>query len=349
MDGTVVLTPKHAIVQCRVEKRLIRAVDGNRFIIERLECGHELTIHPECDPLTAKRRRCKQCEIAALPKQVSKSGSGNAGWWRNPAPEPLLQGLTESLEDYEFRITSSMLRLIVRDSEETADESTDEHTPTLKSAIAYLHREAQLASSEDEHEDFSISLQLLGLLHDGWSGGPGLIDVACGYAVNLPHAKYLQRRAARATFLQQQFLRIIPDYDYSNEKAPKDDPTDGRKRFYGNQYTGRLCDLDSSPGSRDDASGTGDEDQDYAAAGGRVGDRQKAHDCQSVPISERAAGRPNVPDDYRGSAPKRISSAAQISAQISFVRDWSSVAFKREYARLKRRELGGAGTAYFGA
>jgi hypothetical protein len=31
------------------------------------------------------------------------------------------------------------------------------------------------------------------------------------------------------------------------------------------------------------------------------------------------------------------------------VRDWSSLAFKREYARLKRREVADAGTAYFGA
>jgi hypothetical protein len=185
---------------------------------------------------------------------------------------------------------------------------------------------------------------LLGLLHAGWSGGPGILDVACGYAVNLPHAKYLHRRTARSTFLHQQLLRLIPDYDWSNEMPPEDDPTDGRKRFYGNRYTGRLCDLGTSAVSPDDASGIGYEDQDYAAAGGRVGDRPEAHDCQSVPDSKRATGRAGIPDAYRGSAPKRISSAAQ----ISFLRDWSSAEFRREYARLKRRELS-AGTAYFGA
>jgi hypothetical protein len=331
---------------CRVDERLIRTVpaDGDQhptfFVIERLECGHKLTIYPKADPLTAKYRRCKQCEVAALPKRVVPLAGGNRGRWR-------IKGLVETLEDSEFGMASSMLHLIVRDSEESADESTGEHT--LKSAIVYLHSEAQLAQSQNEYEDFSISLKLLGLLHDGWPGGPGILDVACGYLFELSHSKYLHRRLVRADFLHRQLLRCIPDYDSSNERPPEDDPTDGRKGFYGNQYTGRLCDLGTSAVSPDDASGIGYEDEDHTAAGGRVGDRQKAHDCQSVPISERAAGRPNVADDYRGSAPKRISSAAQIIAQISFVRDWSSLAFKREYARLKRREVADAGTAYFGA
>jgi hypothetical protein len=139
-------------------------------------------------------------------------------------------------------------------------------------------------------------------------------------------------------------MRLIPDYDYSNEMAPEEDPTDGRRRYYGNRFD-RSRDLDTSPGSRHDTSGIGYEDQDYAAAGGRVGDRPEAYDCQSGPYSERAAGRPGGSYAYRGSAPKRISSAAQISV----MRDWSSAAFRREYARLKRRELRDAVAAYFGA
>jgi hypothetical protein len=347
MDGTAVLTPKRAIVQCRIEKRLIRTVpaDGDQpsafVVIERLECGHELTIYPKADPLTAKRRRCKQCEVPAPPPRISPLGGGNPrGWWRS-------QGLIESLEDSEFRMDSSMLRLIVRDSEESADESTGEHIPTLKSAIAYLHREAQLAQSQNEYEDFSISLKVLGLLHDGYSG-PGILDMACGYLFDLSHSKYLHRRLVRCDFLHRQLLRCIPDYDASDERPPEDDPTDGRRGYYGNGFDGSR-DLDTSPSPRHDASGIGCEDEDDSAAGGRMGDRPEALDSQSIQGSERAAGRPNVADDYRGSAPKRISSAAQIIAQISFVRDWSSLAFKREYARLKRREVADAGTAYFGA
>jgi hypothetical protein len=219
----------------------------------------------------------------------------------------------------------------------------------LESASIYLHGEAQLARSENEHEDFSVSIKVLALLREGWSEGPGLFDLACGYAIGLPSSKIFYKRAKRAAFQHQQFLRLIPDYDYSNEKPPEHDQTDGRKRFYGNRFTGRLCDMGTSPVSPDDPTTTSEPTTNYAAAGGRVGDRPEAYGCQSGPYSERAAGRPGGPDAYRGSAPKRISSAAQISAQISFVRDWSSAAFKREYARLKRRELADAGTAYFGA
>jgi hypothetical protein len=184
-------------------------------------------------------------------------------------------------------------------------------TAILESPSIYLHREAQLARSENENEDFSISLRLLALLRDGWSAGPGIFDLACGYAIGLPHSKIFYKRTKRAAFQQQQFLRLIPDYDWSNEMPPKDDPTDGRRLFYGNRFTGRLCNMGTSPGSRHDTSGIGCEDQDYATTDWRMGDRPEAHDCQSVPGSERAAGRPGGSYAYRGSTPKRISSPAR--------------------------------------
>jgi len=219
----------------------------------------------------------------------------------------------------------------------------------LESASKYLHLEAQLARSENEYEDFSISIKVLALLREGWSAGPGIFDLACGYAIGLPSSKIFHKRAKRAAFQQQQFLRLIPDYDASRGIVPEHDQTDGRKRFYGNRFTGRLCNMGTSAVSRDDATTTSEPTANYAAASWAMGDRTEAHDCQSIPDSERAAANPAGSYACRGSAPKRISSAAQIIAQISFVRDWSSGAFKREYARLKWREITAAGTAYFGA
>jgi hypothetical protein len=342
MSNTAVLTLEHAIVHvaseatlariplCRVEERLIRTVSGldqpaTFVVIERLECGHKLTIYPKADPLTAKYRRCKQCEVSSHAPAQKPLAGGNRGWWR-------VQGLIETLEDPEFRMASSMLRLIGSNSEESADESTGEHTPTLKSAVAYLHHEAQLAQSQNEYEDFSISLQLLGLLHDGWSGGPGILDVACEYLFELPHSKYLHRRLVRADFLHRQLLRCIPDYDASNEMPPEDDPTDGRRGYHGNRFD-RSRDLDTAPMSPDDPTATSEPTTNYAAAGGRMGDRPEAHDRQSVPNSERAAGRPGDLHAYRRSAPKKISSPAQILA----------------FRRYKDHETRGAVISYFGA
>lgn len=39
------------------------------YVIEQLECGHELTVYPQADPLIAKRRVCPNCQglHAALP------------------------------------------------------------------------------------------------------------------------------------------------------------------------------------------------------------------------------------------------------------------------------------------
>jgi hypothetical protein len=60
--------------------------------------------------------------------------------------------------------------------------------------------------------------------------------LACGYAVGLPHAKYLYRRATRAAFMQQELQQTIPDYDASTQTIPDHDPTDGRRRYYGNRF-----------------------------------------------------------------------------------------------------------------
>jgi len=49
------------------------------FVTETLECGHELTIFPQCDPLIAHYRRCHACEpnvisIAGMKKPVRAVG-----------------------------------------------------------------------------------------------------------------------------------------------------------------------------------------------------------------------------------------------------------------------------------
>jgi hypothetical protein len=105
----------------------------------------------------------------------------------------------------------------------------------LQHAIEYLACEARLAQTREEHENFSIALKLLGLLLQGWRPAPSLFDVACGYVVGLPSAKYVRRKAARVAFQRRDFLRAIPDYDYSVETSLNDDPTDGR-RHSGNQF-----------------------------------------------------------------------------------------------------------------
>jgi hypothetical protein len=208
-------------------------------------------------------------------------------------------------------------------------------TAILESVSIYLHREAQLARSEDEHEDFSISLKVLALLSDGWATGRGgLFDLACGYAIGLPSSKIPYKREKRAAFLhRQQLLRLIPDYDYSNEKPPKDDPTDGRKRFYGNRYTGRLRDMGTSPVSPDDPTTTSEPTANYAAASWAMGDRPNAEGGYPAPSFACAADHSCIPNAYRGSAPKSIRSHAQILA----------------WRRYKDHATRGAVASYFGA
>jgi hypothetical protein len=206
-------------------------------------------------------------------------------------------------------------------------------TASLESAIVYLHREATLARSECEYEDFSISIKVLALIRDGWATGPGLFDLACGYAVGLPHSKVFYKRAKRAAFQRQHLLRLIPDYDASSEMPPEDDPTE-RRRFYGNRFTGRLCDLGGEAVPQNDPTTTRETNANYAAASGRVGDWPEAHDCQSVPTLASAADDPGLLTSYSRERPWRISSDAQKRA-------WA--------ARHKRRETRAGVMAYFGA
>ncbi len=106
---------------------------------------------------------------------------------------------------------------------------------TIDHALVHVWREAQLARTCEEHEDFLIALKVLGLLHRGGSG-PGLFNLAVTFVTGLPHAKYLYRRAERAEFQRLELLRGIPDYDYSLEpRIPDCDRTDGRRHF-GNQF-----------------------------------------------------------------------------------------------------------------
>ena len=113
----------------------------------------------------------------------------------------------------------------------------------LTHAIDYTYGESQKrARTRQEHEDTEITLRLLGLLRDGWSTGPAIFDVACGYAVGLCHARYLFKRAERAAWMHREFLSITPDYDYSKEPLPDNrDPADGR-RHYGNKPGSRGMD-----------------------------------------------------------------------------------------------------------
>jgi hypothetical protein len=105
----------------------------------------------------------------------------------------------------------------------------------LEHTIDYVYGESQKrARTRQDHEDFAITLRLLGLLCDGWTA-PDLFSLACSYAVGLTHKKYLRRRAERAEFERLELLRCIPDYDWSREPRIADDPTNGRRHF-GNQY-----------------------------------------------------------------------------------------------------------------
>lgn len=203
----------------------------------------------------------------------------------------------------------------------------------LSNAIHYLHLEAQLTRTRDEFEDFSISLKLLGLLYDGWDGGPGLFNLACAYATGLPHRKYLYRRAERAEFQRLELLRAIPDYDYSQEPRIGRDPFDGR-RHHGNDFgkqANRLRNLAAQASAGDDANSTRGTDADLTSADIRTGVWAGAEDCHSIPSGPRAAGEPDLPDPHRRKPPKSIRSDAQ----------------REQIASVRKRVI--AGACYFGA
>ncbi len=175
----------------------------------------------------------------------------------------------------------------------------------LDAASRHVSREAKRAYNRDEHEDFSITLKLLELLRDGWASGP-VFDVACGYAVGLTHHKYLYKRAERAAFVRREFLRAIPDYDYSREALPERDPTDGR-RHYGNQHRlgkrDRIRNLAAESIARPDTI-TGRVSNEYQSAKcERPGDRLPvADDRYPVPDLLGAGGHAARPVADRRSA-----------------------------------------------
>jgi hypothetical protein len=39
------------------------------LMYENLECGHEIYVPWQCDPLTARYRTCKQCLSSTIPKE----------------------------------------------------------------------------------------------------------------------------------------------------------------------------------------------------------------------------------------------------------------------------------------
>jgi hypothetical protein len=166
-------------------------------------------------------------------------------------------------------------------------------------------------------EDFSITLRLLGLLREGWSGSPCLFNVACGYAVGISHKKLLYRRETRAALERRELLRTIPDYDAFTEILPDRDPTDGRRHF-GNNFgckENRLRNLARTPSSQDEPISTGGADENDTSAGLGVGDRTGADNRYSVPNRASLAGPTGRPGLDRGSPPKkRLSSPAQRAA-----------------------------------
>jgi hypothetical protein len=140
----------------------------------------------------------------------------------------------------------------------------------LDRALDYTYKQSQeRARTCEEHEDFAITLRLIGLLCDDWSTGPGLFNVACAYATGLPHAKYLRRRAERAAFMRNEYERTIPDFD----------PTLGREP-YGPQFRNLGSEesegFDSGPARMSAA--------EYKAACVRFGSRPaKANDGHPAP------------------------------------------------------------------
>jgi hypothetical protein len=180
-------------------------------------------------------------------------------------------------------------------------------------AIDYTYGESQKrARTREEHEDFTITLKLLGLLRDGCATGD-LFNLACGYAVGLCHARYLYKRAERSAFMRLEFLRAIPDYDYSTEIMPDRDPADGR-RHYGNQFRN----LAAQRNAQHDSITSRDPNEDIEAAGKRFGDRPIAYDPHSAPSRAGAPDFTARPVADRRGAPKRISSPAQARLEARF-------------------------------
>jgi hypothetical protein len=115
----------------------------------------------------------------------------------------------------------------------------------LESASHHVYDEVQRARTREEHEDFAITLKLLGLLRDGWSTGPAVFDVACGYAVGLCHARYLYKRAERSAFMRL--------YDSITSRNPDEDIEAAGERFGDRPNADDLYSAPSRARAADDA------------------------------------------------------------------------------------------------
>jgi hypothetical protein len=49
------------------------------YVVETLECNHQLTTFPQADPLVAVRRRCNECEEKVVPISAPKKGPSSVG------------------------------------------------------------------------------------------------------------------------------------------------------------------------------------------------------------------------------------------------------------------------------
>jgi hypothetical protein len=48
------------------------------YVIESLECGHEITVYPQADPLIARRRNCPECMNPAKKAKKGRLGTVRA-------------------------------------------------------------------------------------------------------------------------------------------------------------------------------------------------------------------------------------------------------------------------------
>ena len=182
---------------------------------------------------------------------------------------------------------------------------------TLSHAIDYTY--SIPARTREDYEDRSIALCLLKLLRDDWASGPYIFDLACGMAVGLCHVRFLYKRAERAAFERRDFLRALPDYDYSTEIMLDRDPADGR-RHYENKYgirTNRLRNLHPAAGSGDDSISTYLPHADYETASFGPGNLANSDDQDAAPPITRITGRAVLSFAPRRRTPKRLSSPAQ--------------------------------------
>lgn len=80
----------------------------------------------------------------------------------------------------------------------------------LNSVIDYLWREGQEAKSQNEHEDFSVSLAIVGEIKRG-SQTP--VESAYFKVCGKSSERFVIYRTQRAVAFQENINRAIPDYD----------------------------------------------------------------------------------------------------------------------------------------